>query len=361
MSTTQDDPTLQPTDSAGFEKQIEALREKSDHIALPGITLAMWSPSVHFSDDLSDRSMFNDRYMQPDYWHGRCSLVLYLCALMHHFVFALVVHGLFGDSVTKNIASGNYFLAFLPGALFYIFFLALLGYFFWFCFIGAISSPPRFNRQAQIVHMVGVGGEVLNLNWRDVRPFTETGQSLSGSFNLRLYFPHPIQIFGKVSNGFIRDYYSRPFNVDGHFDSGDGATFWANLDRLEFIRRYMEHGLEAIQPDDHLRRFGHVHKPSGFPASTHNPDWWDLYVGRPFVRLLYWCATGPLIDWWVTRKRAEYRWPEEVERLCAPDADLSEFDTTPVKSRTDVFYRYAGERGYELVDAKGRPIYTSVS
>ncbi|WP_143331067.1 hypothetical protein [Burkholderia aenigmatica] len=361
MNKTQDDPTLQPTDAAGFERQIETLREKSDHIELPGITLAMWPSSVHFSDDLSDQSMFNERYMQPDFWRGRCSLVMYLCALMHHFFFALVIYGLFGDSVKENIADGNYLAAFLPGVLFYTFFFVLLGYFFWLCFIGAISSPLRFNRQAQVIHMVGIKGEVLDLNWRDVRPFTEIGRSLSGSFNLHLYFPQPRQIFGKVSNNFIRDYYSRPFNIDGHFDSSDGATFWANLDRLEFIRRYMEHGLEAIQPDDQLRRLGHVHKPSGFPASTPNPDWWDLYVGRPFVRLLYWCATGPLIDWWVTRKKAAFRWPEEVERLCAPDADLSAFDTKPVKSRTDVFYRYAGERGYELVDAKGQPIHTPIS
>ncbi|RQP29430.1 hypothetical protein DF156_25875 [Burkholderia ubonensis] len=130
------------------------------------------------------------------------------------------------------------------------------------------------------------------------------------------------------------------------------------MDRLEFIRRYMEHGLEAIQPDEQMRRLGRVRKPSGFLRSTPNPDWWNLYVGRPFMHLLYWCATGPLIDWWVARKRATLRWPEEVERLCAPDADLSAFDTTPVKSRTDIFYRYAGDRGYELVDAKGRPVST---
>lgn len=48
MSTTEDDPTLQPTDAAGFEKQIEALRAKNDYIGLPGITLAMWPPSVFF-------------------------------------------------------------------------------------------------------------------------------------------------------------------------------------------------------------------------------------------------------------------------------------------------------------------------
>ncbi|WP_164462722.1 MULTISPECIES: hypothetical protein [Burkholderia cepacia complex] len=361
MITPQNDPALQPTDAAGFEKQIELLRAQSDHIGLPGITLAMWPPSICFRDDVSDPCMFNERYIEPDFWRGRCSLVLYFCALMHNFILALVVYGLFGDSVAANLARGNYLAALLPSALFYAFFLLILGYFFWICFLGATASTLRFNRTAQVIHVPGIKGEVLHLNWRDVRPFTETGQSLNGYFQLRLYFPQPRQMFLNVSKEFIRRYYSRPFNVGGNFASGDSTTFWANLDRLEFIRRYMEFGLEAIQPDEQMRRLGRVRKPSGFLGSLPNPDWWDLYVSGPFMRLLYWCATGPLIDWWVTRKKATYLWPEEVERLCAPDADLSEFDTTPVKSRTDVFYRYAGERGYELVDAKGQPIHTPVS
>ncbi|WP_423382344.1 hypothetical protein [Burkholderia sp. LMG 32019] len=355
MSTTQDDPSLQPTDAAGFEKQIETLRGKSDHIGLPGITIAMWSPRVCFRDDVSDSSMFNERYIETEFWCGRCSLVLYFCALVHHFVLAIVVYGLFDESVAAQIAQRSYLVALLPSVIFYAFFLLILGYFFWICFIGAISPSTRFNRQAQLVH-VPWGDQMLHLRWRDVRPFTQIGQSLNGRFRLRLCFPQPRRTFGKVSKDFIRKSYSEPFDVDADFASGDSTTFWANLDRLEFIRGYMEHGLQAIQPDDQLRRLGRVHKPSGIPVSTPNPDWWDLYVSRPFVRLLYWCATGPLIDWWVARKKATYRWPEEVERLCAPDADLSGFDTTPVKSRTDVFYRYAGDRGYELVDAKGRPI-----
>lgn len=55
----------------------------------------------------------------------------------------------------------------------------------------------------------------------------------------------------------------------------------------------------------------------------------------------------------MTFKKAGYHFPEQVGRLCVPDADLSAFATTPVKSRMNVFYRYAGERGYELVDVKG--------
>ncbi|MBN3825738.1 hypothetical protein G3O00_19210 [Burkholderia sp. Ac-20384] len=360
MSTTLDDPTLRPTDAAGFEKQIEALRARSDHIDLPGITLAMWPPSVCFRDDVSDSRMFNERYIEPDFWRGQCSMVLYFCALMHHFILALVIYGLIDDDVVARLVRGNYLAAILPGALFYAFFLVLLGYFFGICFLGAISPSMRFNRQAQLIHLPW-GDQILHLRWCDVRPFTKIGQTLNGRFSLRLCFPQPRRTFHKVSKDYIRKRYSEAFDIGGNFASGDGTTFWANLDRLEFIRRYMERGLEGIQPDEQMRRLGRMRKPSGFLGSLPNPDWWDLYVSRPFMCLLYWCATGPLIDWWVTRKRAEYRWPEEVERMCAPDSDLREFDTTPVKSRTDVFYRYAGERGYELVDAKGQPIHVTVS
>ncbi len=357
MSTTPDDPTLQPTDAAGFEKQIEALRAKSDHIGLPSITLAMWPISVCFRDDVSDPRMFNECYIEPNFWRGRCSLVLYFCALMHHFILALIIYGMLSKWIGANLSLEDYLVDLFLGVSMYGFFVILLGYFFWLCFIGATSPSVRFNRLAQLVH-VPWGDQMLHLRWRDVRPFTQVGQTLNGQFRLGLCFPQPPRKFGKVSEDYIRKRYSEPFNLDADFASGDSTTFWANLDRLEFIRRYMEHGLEAIQPDEQMQRLGRVRKPSGFLGNTPNPDWWDLYVSRPFTRLLYWCATGPLIDWWVTRKKAAYRWPEEVERLCAPDADLSAFDTTPVKSRTDIFYRYAGDRGYELVDAKGRPVST---
>ncbi|WP_334051934.1 hypothetical protein [Burkholderia cepacia] len=356
MTTTQDDLSLQPPDAASFEKQIEALRTKSDHIGLPSITIAMWPPRVCFSDDVSDPHMFNERYIEPDFLRGQCLLIMYFFALAHNLTLAAFLYSLsssWGDPQRNNLVD----LFQVSGTC--LIFLFFYGFIFRLAAMGAISPSPRFNRQAQLVH-VPSGHQILHLRWRDVRPITKIGQTLNGRFRLQLYFPQPRLEFGKVSENFIRKCYNEPFGLGGDFASGDGTTFWANLDRLEFIRRYMEHGLEAIQPDDHLRRLGRVHKPSGFPVSTPNPDWWDLYVSRPFVRLLYWCATGPLIDWWVARKRAAYRWPEEVERLCAPDADLSGFDTTPVKSRTDVFYRYAGDRGYELVDAKGRPISVSV-
>lgn len=356
MSTTEDDPTIQPTDAAGFEKQIEALRAKNDYIGLPGITLAMWPPSVFFRDDVSDSHMFNERYIEPDFVRGQCLLIMYFFALAHNLTLMAVLYSLLSEwGGIQRIRMVDLF----QSGIVYLIFLFCYGFIFILSALGAISPSPRFNRQAQLVH-VPWGRQMLHLRWRDVRPFTQIGQTLNGRFRLQLCFPQPRRTFAKVSKDYIRKRYSEPFDLGGDFAAGDGTTFWANLDRLEFIRRYMECGLEAIQPDEQMRRLGRVRKPSGFLGNTPNPDWWDQFVSRPFVRLLYWCATGPLIDWWVARKRAAYRWPEEVERLCAPDADLSAFDTTPVKSRTDVFYRYAGDRGYELVDAKGRPISVSV-
>jgi len=39
-------------------------------------------------------------------------------------------------------------------------------------------------------------------------------------------------------------------------------------------------------------------------------------------------------------------------------ADLSGYDTTPVKSRTDVYYVYRGmDQGIVFVDANGKPVH----
>ena len=58
---------------------------------------------------------------------------------------------------------------------------------------------------------------------------------------------------------------------------------------------------------------------------------------------------GPLIDWLLKRQAKKFRWPEEVERLCAPGADLSAYDTTPVTPQPGVHYRYTKKRGLFFV------------
>lgn len=109
--------------------------------------------------------------------------------------------------------------------------------------------------------------------------------------------------------------------IDGEFDSLDDINIRRASLRFEFIRRYMEEGLDAIQPTADL---SHYDKPSG-PSR---------------LASFYWPGFGPLIDRWVAHWQSKFRWPDDVERLGQPHADLSGFDTRPVASNKHIFYRY---------------------
>ncbi|MDN7638775.1 hypothetical protein [Burkholderia cepacia] len=116
MTTTQDDPSLQPTDAAGFDRQIEALRAQSDHIGLPGITIAMWPSRVCFSDDVSDTRMFNECYIEPDFIRGQCSMIMYCFALMHHLSLVIIVLAFIkshGDIIETLFRAGAIYAFFL--------------------------------------------------------------------------------------------------------------------------------------------------------------------------------------------------------------------------------------------------------
>ncbi|RJS91675.1 hypothetical protein D3260_14590 [Salinisphaera sp. Q1T1-3] len=75
-----------------------------------------------------------------------------------------------------------------------------------------------------------------------------------------------------------------------------------------------------------------------------------------FMECAYWFGAGPLMDLWINFWRSRTDWPEEVYRLCAPDADLYEFDTTPVHPDPDIFYRYQPGGGYYLCNRDGERI-----
>ena len=343
-----DDPTLRPPDAAAFEQQIEKLKAKRSHIALPGIRFAMWPQDARFNGDLSDDSKFNERYIEADVRLGQGALVMYFCALAHHM-------GFISAFLIVPWEKGTYSWTWLM-PIGYIPWLLVTGGMFWMTMAAASSPSCRFNRQAQLVH-VDLGGGATHVHWRGVRPFTELARGLSGWYCFILCFPMPLHNFrNKLPAKTIRYIYGSPLELNGDFDSSDWTFFSANLERLEFIRRYMEHGLESIQPDELMKRQGLVRKMDGFTKPMPNPDWWDKLMSKVFYRLLYWLCTGPLIDYWAARRRAAYRWPEEVERLCAPGADLSGFDTSVVKSRTNIYYRAGMGNGYYFVDAKGRRI-----
>ncbi|RJS91677.1 hypothetical protein D3260_14600 [Salinisphaera sp. Q1T1-3] len=127
----------------------------------------------------------------------------------------------------------------------------------------------------------------------------------------------------------------------------DGVDVESNLQRLEFIRRYMEKGVSAIQPTPGCAPY----KPINHPMKRARAEGVSFY--RVFMECVYWFGAGPLMDLWVKWLRSQADWPEEVYRLCAPDADLSGFDTTPVHPEPDIFYRYQPGGGYYLCNGDG--------
>ncbi|MFD4841067.1 hypothetical protein ACFWP0_26435, partial [Achromobacter sp. NPDC058515] len=139
----------------------------------------------------------------------------------------------------------------------------------------------------------------------------------------------------------------------GAFDIGDESALVDNLTRLEFLRRYMAEGLSAVQPDPQRT----LYKPSGFTKAVTLKE--DGLLTFLFARLVvmpgYYLAGGPLIDRYLIHRAASAQWPAEVERLCAPGADLSGYDTTPVQARKDIYHRFNGQ-GFDLVNLKGEVV-----
>ena len=333
------DPATVPDAKIEFIRQCAALDERIDHAALPDITYAMEPAEVWLDDDVSDPEQFNDRYIEPRL-EGQITFLMQVSTLGVPFslIVVFVLAPLFGEFHIK-------------GAVICIPFFFFAWFFLWMGTEMA-QSRVRFNRQAQVVH-VSYGTAVLHLPWRDVRPYTEFGHD----YRLRLYFPVPylamMQLTFQDPERVRRS--KMPFCVGGDFDKYDNLFFDKNLQRLEFIRRYMEHGLDAIQPNPKWVKEGLVDKPTGDNPVVRTGKLSDIFLIWDICFNLI--SLKPLLDRWIKHKANAFRWPEEVERLCAPGADLSAYDTRPVKSSTRYFYRYAGmDKGVIFVDHRGRQV-----
>ncbi|MCW3154240.1 hypothetical protein N8H69_16985 [Achromobacter spanius] len=334
------DPATIPDAAVEFKRQCERLDESRDYAALPDIRYAMDPEQLWLTEDVSDPAQFNDQYIEPR-TEGQITFLLQLStsgvSVSVSTVFILAP--LFGEYQHK-------------GALICIPFFLMAAAFLWLG-TNAATSRIRFNRQAQLVH-VCYGDTVLHLPWRDVRPYTEFGHG----YTLRLCFPRPylemMQLPSQDPDSIRKS--KRPFIVEGDFDAHDQLFFDKNLHRLEFIRRYMEHGLKAIEADPKFVAKGLVRKPTGDNNVTKTGRWTDIFNIYDILFNLF--TLKPLLDRWIKHKANSFRWPEEVERLCAPGADLSAYDTRPVKSSTRYFYRYAGmDKGIIFVDHKGKQVH----
>jgi hypothetical protein len=320
-------PTKKPL--LTFQEMLTNLRGRSDWQSLPDIRLAMWPRQVSFSDDISDPRLFNSRYLESRVFAGKMAFALYLLcgAFLTSFVFSVYFIWWTTDAgATPYEALADVWVIVLFSVLMGLFARVLLK---------LEPACVRFNRQAQVVHIYDGPNRATTVAWRDVHPFTEFSPSADGKFAIRLIFQTGPTDLAMAS---------------GALDIGDESAMLDNLTRLEFLRRYMAEGLAAVQPDP----LSTLYKPSGFTKPvTLKDDGVLTFLFAKFVILpAYFLAGGPLIDRYLLRRADNLQWPAEVERLCAPDADLSDYDITPVLAHKHHFYRFDG-RGTGVVDIEG--------
>lgn len=307
-----------------FEQMLAKLKNDPKWRPLPDIQSAMAPHQVSFADDLSDTALFNERFVESHVFVGKLALALRLtctAGLATSIILAVTItHSVLAGRSWQEIASLNGMLTLLSASLFVMAYR--------FCKIEPVYV--RFNRQAQLVHIYRGGRQAVSAPWRDVHPFTKLSASGRGRFSLKLVFrtgPSDLEV------------------ASGAFDIGDEAGMAANLLRLEFLRRYMAEGLSSIQPDPART----LRKPGGFgPPATKNGGLLKKRVVRPG----YYLTGGFWIDGYLRRRAANIPWPDEVQRLCAPGADLSAYDTTPVPARKNVYHRFNGN-GFDVIGIDG--------
>ncbi|MBU3122856.1 hypothetical protein KN811_05495 [Sinomicrobium sp. 2019215] len=322
-----------------FETRLNNLRANSEYSELLDIDIAMWPEDAVFHDDLSNNKKYNDIFIEvSDDESVRGDYILYIVFFFHNFGLILFFYHL--------IANGNFSWGFL-------FLPAMAWGFFFIFFFGIGQGGVRFNRRAQLLHIGRGKNKAATVAWRDVKPFLSS--SIAGH-NLELFFPIPEVEREEFNDDQLKKIHrGKPYLVQGHMDWRDPGMY-GSLGRLEFYRRYMEQGLDAVQPDPDKVPQDAIRPPSP-AAQRHRDQGFFLYwILDPISNVGKWLAGGPLLDRALRKQAKKFKWPEEVEHLCSPDADLSDLDTRPVKPRKDIFYRPGGINGIHLVNAKGQQL-----
>lgn len=315
------------------ERLFKRLKSKSAHAELPGIDTAMWPGDVQLQLDVSE---YNDRYIRMPF-PTQLMYFFYVvsCWNTAGFIFLIIVPLWNGVLDIEYVV--YFFLNNMPVIA-----------------IAAVSYPSLrydpdliFNRQAQVIHRM-CKGQVIHIPWRSVRPFTKFNLSRQ----LEFYSPLPPIVRNNPRQPFAKYFLRQRFPLNAgtcRLDPLDKADVEMNLQRLEFLRRYMEHGVSAIQPPPDITPKKVIYNDMKRARAE------GLTFYRLFMECVYWFALGPLVDLWVKWLRSKAVWPEEVKRLLEPGADLSEFDTTPVHPHPNVYYRY-DMPGYHLCDENGHEI-----
>jgi hypothetical protein len=340
-------------DLTDFNALIEKEKNKGSVGELPPLDIAMFPSDVALDIDINNQKKFNDRFLeQPIY--SRASGLEKIILGFHNGMALLIALNL--AFTTTSITDGFtvYFITLL--------FIAPFIYLFIFNIGKAKAGRIRYNRQAQLVHIDNGKGHVAHIPWRHVRVLNNIGiapasimlfcapRSRADTERYKLLIrgnpnpPHLDKIWGIYSFGIS-------------LKSTDSISVAANLQRLEFIRRYMEHGIKAIQPHPDLTSKGLLADPerSDDPKQIYNAGGFLKYVLYPLNRIWHYFCFGPLLDRWARRSVEGFEWNEEVKNLCGPSPDLRGLNTRPVKSRTDVYYRPDGT-SYRLVDRHGKAL-----
>lgn len=327
--------TISPEARRVFAERIEQMDHRADWGRLPSLDTAMHPARAVFSDDLSDSRMCNDRFIESRVVAGNMSSALCIIGGMHNLMLASFIAVFIDEGEISLFLLGAYLLFGVGFCLNLIRFMIQK----------MTSGFVRFNRQAQLVHIwPGVDGlEPRSIPWRDAVPFTNfVGMSIAGGNLLYFLFPTPEEVWDS----------GLPIRASGALRFGDGSLA-GNLERLEFLRRYMAHGLDAVRPECERTSMAlSGYEPA--PMESEGPLGWLFFLGN---RAIYYFGGGPLIDRWIRHVTNRFEWPDEVNRLCAEGADLSNIDVTPLATRPDVFYRYGGiGNPIVYVDAQDRVI-----
>ena len=303
---------------------LQRMGSKSKYSVLPPIDVAMWDEDVYLDTDISDSKHYNDVFIEPNVMPGLRSWTLQIALIGHNMMLSLLII-IFYEQGLKGLDVFTF--------LFYLVFLLVV-----LLFMFLKNDIIRFNRQAQMIHMTD-GNSSISFPWREVQGFLLSEFGVDGRNDIILALPY--QVEGLLDDSIHYD----PFNFSGAFDERDLYSTISSIRRYEFIRRYMEKGLKAIQPNKPNPRIA-----SGFSVNIPKPIIW-------FAIPFNWFTLKPLVDKWFIHRAATMKWPEEIEALCKPGADLTGYDTGVVKSRPDLFYRVSYEHGGKVtgyVDAQGR-------
>lgn len=319
-------------DLSMFDAEFEKELSRTEIHELPALDIAMWPKDLNFNIDTSDPGKFNDRFIEIP---AKCSSSAVLLLISIHHVVLMFILAL-------AVFTGASPVEFAPLYLFALLILAPLTYY-------AIKSNKlsagriRYNRQAQLIHIDNGQGRIAHIPWRHIRPAVDNRYGPMGA--LQLYAPHPhaaiesnkLRTSGNPHPSYLMEPYTCGSGIEGLYD----------LQRLEFLRRYMEHGIKAVQPQP-----GTITPQQKATYSRHRLS--------PLLRVWHWLCFIPLLDRYMRHGAENAEWSDEVQNLCGPAPDLRGLDTRPVKSRTDIYYRPAYDHpvsfGYRLVNRHGHPL-----